>query len=152
MTRRAPVDWDELEIALTMDSDELRNYLNLRSGKVEIAANDLTGDGLPEEEVETGFAEGYLIAVEPISSQAEYRWMADFAETVADRRLPDMLELALDGRGAFGRFKRVLSDHPAERERWFAFHQERLDEAMKHWLSDNDIEPTTPFPQRRGRG
>jgi uncharacterized protein UPF0158 len=154
MTRRVPVDWDDLEIALTFQSDEARNFLDLRTGKVELAANDFIGAdaGLSEEEVETGFAEGYLILVEPLSSQTEYRWMADFVETVTNRRLREMLDLALDGRGSFRRFKVVLSDHPVERERWFAFRQQRLDQEMKEWLAENDIEPTTPLPKRGAKG
>jgi hypothetical protein len=150
MAHRVPIDWDDLEIALTMNMDEQSSYLNLRTGKIELAANEIIGSdaGLSEEEVETGFAEGYLIRVETISSQVEYRWMAAFVETVADRHLGEMLDLAIDGRGAFRRFKAVLSDYPVERERWFAFRQERLDEEMKEWLAENDIEPTTPFPKR----
>src|SRR6185312_3702283 len=138
MAHRVPIDWNNLEIALTMHMDEQSSYLNLRTGKVELTANETIGSdvGLSEEEVETGFAEGYLIRIEPISSQIEYRWMAPFVETVADRRLREMLDLALDGRGAFRRFKAVLSDYPIERERWFAFRQERLDQGMKEWLSE----------------
>ncbi len=138
MAQRVPIDWDDLELALTMHSDEQSCCLNLRTGKIEMAANSLTGDdvGLSEEEIETGFAEGYLIPVEPIS-------------TVSERRLREMLDLALDGRGAFRRFKEVLSNYPAERERWFAFHQERLDQEMLDWLAENEIEPTSPLPKRR---
>ena len=150
MAHRVPIDWDDLEIALTMHSDEQTSYLDLRTGKVELRANEVIGSdvGLSEEEVETGFTEGYLIRVEPLSSQIEYRWMAAFAETVADRRLREMLDLALDGRGAFRRFKAVLSDYPIERESWFAYHQECLDQEMKDWLLENDIEPTIPPPKR----
>jgi hypothetical protein len=151
MTQRIPIDWDDLEIALTMHMDEQSNYLDLRTGKVELAANEIIGAdvGLSEEEVETGFTEGYLIHIEPLSSQIEYRWMADFAETVTDQRFRQMLDLALDGRGAFRRFKIALSDHPAERERWFAFRDERLWQAMVEWLADHDIEPTTPPPRKK---
>ena len=136
-----------------MHMDEQSSYLNLRTGKVELAANEIIGSeaGLSEEEVEAGFAEG-LIRIEPILSQVEYSWMAAFVETVADRRLREMLDLALDGRGSFRRFKVVLSDHPVERERWFAFRQQRLDQEMKEWLAENDIEPTTPLPKRGAKG
>jgi hypothetical protein len=150
MARQVSIDWDDLELALSMNTDEARSYLDLRTGKVELASNDFIGDvGMSREEVETGFIEGYLIRIEPVSSHTEYRWMAEFAETVSNRRLREMLDLALDGRGAFRRFKNVLADYPAERERWFAFHQERFDEEMKEWLADNDIEPTTPLPERK---
>jgi hypothetical protein len=42
----------------------------------------------------------------------------------------------------------VLAGHPRERERWFRFHDERVREAMREWLEDNDIEPTTEPPER----
>ncbi len=58
-------------------------------------------------------------------------------------------EVALDGRGAFRRFKDVLAEYPAERERWFGFHDERVRKAMREWLEDHDIEPTTAPPERR---
>lgn len=151
MTKRIPIDWDDLEIALTMHMEEQSNYLNLRTGKVELAANEFLGNdvGLSEEEVETGFTEGYLIHIEPLSSSLEYGWMVEFTETVTDRRLREMLELALDGRGAFRRFKNVLSDYSVERDRWFAFRDERLCQAMVEWLADQDIEPTTAPPRQK---
>jgi hypothetical protein len=154
VAQRVLIDWDDLELALTMHMDEQRSYLNLKTGKIELAANDIIGAdaGLSEDEIETGFAEGCLIPVEPLSSSVEYRWMAQFAETVADGRLRDMLELALDGRGAFRRFKIALSNYPAERERWFAFRQERLDQEMAAWLADQDIEPTNPLPKGGAKG
>jgi len=43
----------------------------------------------------------------------------------------------------------VLLDAPEERERWFAFRDGRLRDAMREWLEDHDIEPTTA-PRERG--
>lgn len=150
MTHKIPIDWDELELALTMHSEEMSNYLNLKTGKVELAANDFVGHdaGLSEEEVEAGFGEGYLVPIEPLSSSLEYGWMVEFAGTVTDGRLREKLEVALDGRGAFRRFKNVLADYAADRERWFAFRDTRLREAMIEWLSENDIEPATRPPRK----
>lgn len=151
MARRVPIDWDDLEMALTMHMEEHTCYLNLRTGKVEMAADSLLGDdlGFSEEEVETGLTEGYLIHIEPLSSSIEYGWLVEFAESVTDPRLREKLEVALDGRGAFRRFKNVLADYPGERERWLAFRDERLWKAMGEWLADHDIEPTTPPPERK---
>ena len=75
--------------------------------------------------------------------------MAEFAESVSDPQLEELLQVAIQGRGAFGRFKRVLSDHPAERERWFALRNERMLGVMQDWLADHDIEPTTKPPARQ---
>ena len=149
MTQRVPIDWDDLEMALAMKMEESACYLNLRTGKVEMSVDpSLAGDiGPSEEEIETGLAEGYLIHIEPIESSVEYRWMAEFADSVDDPGLRAKLEVALDGRGAFRRFKNVLADQGAERERWFAFHGRRLREAMEEWLTDHEIEPTTTPPR-----
>lgn len=62
--------------------------------------------------------------------------MIDFAETVADGRLGELLLVALRGKGAFRRFKNVLSSYPREREQWFSFKDERMMERIKEWLKD----------------
>jgi len=72
---------------------------------------------LSEETIDTGLAEGWLLPIEPVGSCEEYDWMAQFARTIDDLRLRELLEVALDGRGAFGRFKDVLARWPKERER-----------------------------------
>jgi hypothetical protein len=149
--RRVPIDWDELEIALTWHSDESECYLDLRTGEVHRVSSfpaDRADDELSEEAVEEAFAAGHLVRVEPFPSSVEYGWMAEFTGTVKDARLRDLLEVALNGRGTFRRFKDVLAEYPADRERWFRFHDERVREAMREWLEDNDIEPTTVPPER----
>jgi hypothetical protein len=69
-----------------------------------------------------------------------YRDMADFADTVEDRRLQDLLAVALNGRGAFRRFKDVLLDFPEERDRWFKYRDDRVRERMLEWLRSEGIE------------
>jgi hypothetical protein len=152
--RQVPIDWDELEIALTWHSDESECYLDLRTGEVHRVSSfpvDRTDDELSEEAVEEAFAEGHLIRVEPFPSSVEYGWMAEFTATVKDARLRDLLEVALNGRGAFRRFKDVLADYPGERERWFAFRDARVREAMREWLDENGIE-ATPRPPEHAAG
>ena len=55
--------------------------------------------------------------------------------------LRERLSDAIDGRGTFGRFKRVLSAYDDERERWFAFKDARLRERIVAWLADEGIVP-----------
>jgi hypothetical protein len=153
--RRVALDWDELEIALTAPMDEMASYLDLRTGRVRWHRRDPfdgepEGEDLSEEEVAEGCAEGSLIFIEPFSSSVEWSWMADFAASVSEGRLRDRLEDALHGRRPFRGFKDVLGRHPAERERWFRFHDARVQQAMQEWLEENGIEPTTPPPTRRG--
>jgi hypothetical protein len=150
--RRVPVNWDDLEMALTTNVAEWTCYLDVRTGEVQMVPLDRLGedeDGPSEEELDAALEAGHLIPVEPLGSRVEYSWMADFVATVDDARLRDRLEVALDGRGAFRRFKNVLLDFPAERERWFAFRGERLRAAALAWLAEQEIEATTVPPDRR---
>jgi hypothetical protein len=76
--------------------------------------------------------------------------MVEFADSVADSRLRRSLQAALGRSRPFHRFKDALADDPREREGWFACQAERLREAMRRWLADNDIEPTPAPPRRSG--
>lgn len=149
--RRVPVDWDNLESALTSHTGETANYFDLRTGDVQsVGLGLLSGieDALSKDDIEAGLAAGHLIPVEPLPSSVEYGWMADFADSVAEPRLQEPLRVALNGRGAFHRFKDVLGDYPEERTRWFAFREGRMRAAMLEWLADHDLEPTAQPPNR----
>lgn len=138
MSRKAlPIDWGEIEMALTWRTDEGGHYLDVTTGRI-VAFTGLD-DELAEGEIDSGLAEGRLIPIEPLPPSVEYGWMSEFAASVADPSLCRLLEVALNGSGAFRRFKDVLSDFPADRERWFAFRGERLREAAREWLEENGL-------------
>ena len=158
--RQVPIDRADFETAFVSRVDEWGSYLDLRTGKVRFVPSssfELDDDTLSGEEVlsgeaiDTGLAEGWLLPIEPVDSSEEYDWMVQFASTIDDPRLSELLEVALDGRGAFRRFKDVLARWPKERERWFAFHDECLRNAMLDWLTAHEIEPTTAPQPRRAR-
>lgn len=69
-----------------------------------------------------------------------YDLMADFAESVKDKGLREKLAIALDGKGAFRRFRTVL-EQSGELGRWYAFKDERSRDAAVEWLLENGIEP-----------
>jgi hypothetical protein len=79
--------------------------------------------------------------VDPVSSREQYRWMERFIPMVEDAELRERLTSAIDGKGAFRRFKDVLMSHGPERERWFAFRSERLRVFMEAWLSAHALHP-----------
>jgi hypothetical protein len=149
--RRVPVNWDDLEMALTSNAEEWTCYLDVRTGEVQMVPIDRFGGGdWPlDEEGEAELEAGHLIHVEPLESSVEYGWMTEFAESVDDARLRTRLETALDGRGAFRRFKNVLADHPAERKRWFAFRNARVTAAVREWLVGHGVDPVTVPPTSR---
>jgi hypothetical protein len=67
--------------------------------------------------------------------------MERFIPMVDETELRDRLAQAIDGKGAFRRFKDVLMAHGPERERWFAFRSERLRVFMEAWLTAHALRP-----------
>jgi hypothetical protein len=71
--------------------------------------------------------------------------MERFIVTVPEPRLQDELWRAIEGRGAFRRFKDVLLSYPSERERWFSFSDRCIHDRMVDWLRFEGIEPANPI-------
>lgn len=82
-----------------------------------------------------------FVRVPQADSGAGYEDMAAFIETVSHLHLQTLLWGAIDGKGAFRRYKNVLLAYPAERERWVQFHDERLHQRVLNWLEEEDINP-----------
>jgi hypothetical protein len=129
--REVPIDWEALEDAFENNAPEVHSYLHLTTGEVLRVV-----DGIADPEMHSRIAsdQDYL-RVDPVSSREQYRWMERFIPMVEDPDLRDRLGAAIDGKGAFRRFKDVLMAYAADRERWFAFRSERLRVFMEAWLS-----------------
>jgi Uncharacterised protein family (UPF0158) len=76
-------------------------------------------------------------------SREGYGDMQAFIETVSSPWLQERLWAAIRSRGAFRRFKDARASAPAERERWFAFKDDRLRRRVLAWLAEEGIEPLT---------
>ena len=101
-----------------------------------------TGETVYRSEYELDDAEDAarrLIAIEPLESSEGYGDMEDFAAGVSDARARDLLARALQGRGAFRRFKDVLLEFPELRDQWFAFHDARMLRRALSWLRDEGL-------------
>src|SRR6476659_908036 len=75
--------------------------------------------------------------------------MERFVAHVTDEALRERLIIAIDGKGAFRRFKDVLLNYPAERERWFTFRSGLLHWNMQVWIEREEIEPSEAAPWGR---
>jgi hypothetical protein len=58
-----------------------------------------------------------------------------FIATLEDANRAERLGIAIEGRGAFRRFKDVLSRWPGEMDRWLAFSDERKRGRAREWLA-----------------
>lgn len=135
---RVSIDWVELEGALENNSPELHSFLNKATGDVVRIFRGSEGAEQRLREVEDD--PDYLY-IEPISSREQYRWMEEFIEATEEPNLKDKLNIAIDGKGAFRRFKDVLVGYPEERERWFAKRAVKLRSHITEWLTAKNIEP-----------
>ena len=167
--RDIPVDWEALEDAFENNAPEVHSYLHLGTGEVLRVV-----DGIADPEMHARIAsDAEYVRVEPVSSREQYRWMERFIPMVENEDLKQKLMRAIDGKGAFRRFKDVLMGFVQEREQWFVFRSERLRVFMEAWLAAHAFKPVprpiyapdvpttkaTPVPAlqdqlvvRRGRG
>lgn len=132
-----PIDLSDLAAALE-DHSGVAWYLDTETGEVLPVPEDADDDLLPVPRQELVESDRFAL-IEPIESRIGWEEMRDFAAHVEDRRLRERLEAALAGKGAFGRFKAVLSAFPAERARWFAEHDRHLEAQARAWLDREGI-------------
>ena len=129
--RDVPVDWEALEDAFENNAPEVHSYLHIGTGEVLRVV-----DGIADPEMHARIAsDSNYMRIDPVSSREQYRWMERFIPMVEDAELRGRLTRAIDGKGAFRRFKDVLMSYGPERERWFAFRSERLRVFMEAWLT-----------------
>jgi hypothetical protein len=146
--RAVPIDLGEVGAALDDGSWEHTSYLDTQTGEVLLVSEVWDPDQARRQlaVVEAAPAGRYLEVPRP-DARAGYRDMEAFIATVADARVQEVLEVAIQGKGAFRRFKDVLGRYPAEQARWFAFRATRLEARARAWLAEEGLEPA---PRPRG--
>src|SRR5512140_4043566 len=138
------IHWSDLEIAFERNSPEQESFLDLENGDL-LSIAEGEPDAAARRSRVSNNPDRYL-RVDPASSREQYRWMERFVGAVQDLPLRERLLVAIDGKGAFRRFKDVLLAFPAERERWFTYRADLLHWHMHNWLIERQIEPTTAAP------
>ena len=135
--RDIPIDWEALEDAFENNAPEVHSYLHLGTGDVLRVV-----DGVADPQMHARIAsDTNYLRIDPVSSREQYRWMERYIPMVEDEELQSKLTQAIDGKGAFRRFKDVLMQYGPERERWFAFRSERLRIFMEAWLNAHALNP-----------
>jgi hypothetical protein len=133
----AGIDIEDIATALADQADyEHRWLLDPRTGQVAFWTSDTGIDGENPVEIE----ELDLIPIDPIPSYVWYRDMADFAEGISDDAAGRRLARALQGRGAFRRFKNQLYEHHPELiSPWQALRDIRAQRRAVEWLLEHGL-------------
>jgi predicted nucleotidyltransferase len=127
MLELSAVDLGALAEALEDHSDMVQWFIDPATGEVVPWMED--GDEPSPDEAGGRY-------IDPIPSGEAYGDMRDFVARVPDRRVADLLSRAIEGRGAFRRFKDSLFEFPELRETWFRFHDVRMRRRAIEWLVD----------------
>lgn len=131
------LDLEEIAIALADQSAyEHRWLINPQTGEVVFWTADTGIDGQPPVDLD----ELDLVGIDPLPSWIWYQDMADFAEALTDERAGRRLAQAIQGQGAFRRFKDQLhEEQPGLLPAWYAFLDARATRRAVQWLTDNSL-------------
>jgi hypothetical protein len=126
------LDVDEIANALSDQTDyEHRWLIDPRTGEIAFWTEDTGIDGQNPVDLD----ELDLILIDPMPSYVWYQDMADFVDRVSDEVAGRRLARALDGKGAFRRFKGELyEEHPELVSAWHAFRDTRAKRRAVEWL------------------
>ena len=142
--RVVPIHWTDLETAFERNSPDTESFLDTRTGEV-VTVTEGAIDYAEQRAKVTSGGEA-CVRIEPAASREQYKWMERFVAGVTDEPLRERLVIAIDGKGAFRRFKDVLLNYPTERERWFSYRAELLHWAMHKWLEKEQLAPKEAAP------
>ncbi len=145
MLRPLAVDLEQLADLLEGDPMHVGGVVDLRTGEVwpqsSIEYLREGGDDIDAPDFEDP---DRCLWVHGEGSRDGYRDMVRFIDTVDDGDRADRLGIAVQGRGAFRRFKDVLARWPGELDRWYEFSNERQRGRARAWLADAGYRVVTP--------
>ena len=142
------VKLEELIDALEFRVEEMSIFVNKKTGKI-ISVLD---DEFQEAEDSENFDEEVVNEAKDILENGEdyialplkyeineYEMIEQFCETLEDEKNKTNLQREIQGRGSFGRFKRMIKEIGIE-EDWYRFKDEKYKEIVIEWCNENDLE------------
>ncbi len=133
-----PVDLDELSSLLEGGIDSSGGWLDRRTG--EVLHDESTDPAMVGEEHAVDVEEDpdRWLRVDPAGSRDGWRDMADFGAGLPERRLRAQVERAIEGKGAFRRFKDLVHREGLA-EHWYDYSTERKMGRARQWLADEGV-------------
>lgn len=131
------LDLDEIANALSGQTDNDQRWLiDPLTGKIEFWPADTGIDGENPIDLE----DLDLVPIGPLPSHVWHQDMADFAEGISDATAGRRLARAIQGKGAFRRFKDELyGEYPELLSSWHAFRDARSKRRAIEWLVDKRL-------------
>ena len=136
--RVANIDVTGVAEALNDNSADIQWWYDPATGRVEPSIpDDLQLDH--EHDDDTDRRSRGFVLIESPGSRPAYQDMADFTAAVGNSRVSELLTQALQGRGAFRRFRDTLDEFDDLRDRWLAYTSAVSERRAIDWLADEQL-------------
>ena len=135
------VKLEDIIEAMEFAGMETEYYYNTKNERILMLYDGMVnGEDNPKlfEDIKEGFVEDYI----PLSGQYdinEYRIMEEFIYELLEGKNQDVLERAIQGRGAFRRFKDKLYDLNLEKQ-WYQYRDEAYEKIVRQWSERHKID------------
>jgi hypothetical protein len=154
MKKKVPVKLDDLISEIEIQMDETLTYINTQTGEVITLSREEMRAAEDEELLENypdWQRENIEQAIKIIEDENEvyldftlrneyheYEIVEEFIGTLSGDEVRKELFGAIQGRGAFRRFKDKIRKHDVEKQ-WYDFQEKKLKELVIEWCEENDL-------------
>lgn len=136
--KQLKIDWNNLIDAFSSEHDDYRCFLNTETGDISWRSLEI----VERERKEGTNSPPHIVEVPHISAREGWELMMDFVGQMLNKQLKTKLLTSIQGKGAFRRFKEVLTQFPQDQERWFVYQDAAHTKILDQWLLTIDIEST----------
>ncbi len=147
-----PVNLNELVDELGFHMDEFCKYLNKKTGELVTMPCEVLSaieDGDDDSYSDLEWTEKCVLIAKdiietedyikiPFDEINHYRIMEDFCYSLEDDKVREILCVAIEGKGAFSRFKGVIARYDIQ-DLWYQYRDEKLKEIAIRWCNANGI-------------
>jgi hypothetical protein len=154
MKRKATVKLDDLITEIEMQMDETLTYINTLTGEVITLSREemrAAEDEEPLENYPDWQRKNIEQAIKIIEDEDEayldftlrnefheYEIVEEFIGILSEAEVREKLFGAIQGRGAFRRFKDGIREHDVEKQ-WYEFKEKKVKELVIEWCEEKDL-------------
>jgi hypothetical protein len=154
MKKKVPVKLNDLIGEIEIQIDETFTYINTETGEIiSLSREEMRAaeDEEPLENYPDWQRENIDKAIKILEDENEayleftlrnelheYEIIEEFIGTVSDDEIREKLFGAIQGRGAFRRFKYGVREHDVEKQ-WYEFKENKLKELVIAWCEENSL-------------
>jgi hypothetical protein len=154
MKKKATVKLDDLINEIEMQMDETFTYINTQTGEVvtitreewRAAEDEEPLENYPDwqrENIEQAIKiledeDGAYLDFTLRNEYHEYEIVEEFIGTLSEAEVREELFGAIQGRGAFRRFKDGIREHDVEKQ-WYEFKEKKIKELVIEWCEENNL-------------